>query len=106
MPRKFLEIAEKIEYLSILDENAQLDKSLEPKLSDSELLSMYRHMLLARRTDERLLAMQRQGRLGTFAQNSGHEAISLGAAFAIEKTDWFVPYYRELAGMLYRGLEY
>ena len=103
MPRTNIKILETIEYLSILDENAKLDKVLEPKLSDDQLRTMYRYMLLARRTDERMLLMQRQGRMGTFPQSSGHEAVSMGAVMAITKSDWHVPAYRELAGMLYRG---
>ncbi|HEY9713420.1 MAG TPA: thiamine pyrophosphate-dependent enzyme, partial [Chroococcales cyanobacterium] len=103
MPRKPIELQFTLEYLSILDEHAELDKKLEPKLTNAELKSMYRTMLLARRADERMLNMQRQGRIGTFPQASGHEAISMGTAFAITKDDWFVPAYRELAGMLHRG---
>ncbi|MBP7863920.1 pyruvate dehydrogenase (acetyl-transferring) E1 component subunit alpha [bacterium] len=103
MPRKPIEITEKIEYLSILDENANVDTKLEPKLDNDTLKKMYRFMLLGRRTDERMLKMQRTGRLGTFPQASGHEAVSIGSVSAIEKSDWHIPAYRELAGMLYRG---
>ncbi|MBZ0187789.1 MAG: pyruvate dehydrogenase (acetyl-transferring) E1 component subunit alpha [Candidatus Obscuribacterales bacterium] len=103
MPRKPIKIAETIEYLGILDENAKLDKELEPKLSNETLKKMYHYMLLGRRADERMLKMQRQGRLGTFPQAAGHEAISLASVMNIKPTDWHVPAYRELAGMLYRG---
>jgi len=103
MPRTPIKLSEHIEYLSILDEHAEVDRSLEPTLTSENLKTLYRYMLLTRRLDERMLIMQRQGRLSTFAQTFGHEAISLGAAFAVTKDDWFVPYYREMAGMLYRG---
>lgn len=103
MPRKVLEIEQKIEYLSILDENANVDKSLEPDIPAEQLKTMYKYMLLGRRTDERMLKMQRQGRLGTFPQSAGHEAISIGSAINLGQDDWHVPAYRELAGMLYRG---
>jgi pyruvate dehydrogenase E1 component alpha subunit len=103
MPRKEIDLPYRIEHLSILDEHAKLDEKLEPSLSNSDLKTIYRYMLLARRTDERMLMMQRQGRLGTFPQSSGHEAISMGSMFTINKEDWVVPAYRELAGMLYRG---
>ncbi|MBS1953625.1 MAG: pyruvate dehydrogenase (acetyl-transferring) E1 component subunit alpha [Cyanobacteria bacterium SZAS-4] len=103
MPRKPIDLPFKLEYLSVLDENAELDKKLEPKLTDDELKTLYRYMLKARRADERMLNMQRQGRIGTFPQASGHEAISMGSIFCLEKEDWLVPAYRELAGMLYRG---
>ncbi len=103
MPRKPIEVPFNLEYLSILDENGEVDKSLEPKLDAAELKKMYRYMLMARRTDERLLNLQRQGRIGTFPQSTGHEAISLGSVFNIKDSDWMVPAYRELAGFLYRG---
>lgn len=102
MPRKTIELPQ-IEYLSILDEDGNVDKDLEPKIDAKELKEMYRYMLLARRTDERMLMMQRQGRLGTFPQSSGHEAISMASAIHLKKTDWHVPAYRELAGLLFRG---
>jgi len=98
-----MEIAQKIEYLSILDENANLDKSLEPDIPADKLKTMYKYMLLGRRTDERMLKLQRQGRQGTFPQSAGHEAISIGSAIHLVKDDWHIPAYRELAGMLYRG---
>src|ERR1700722_3243765 len=103
MPRTPIKLPEHIEYLSILNEHAEVDRELEPSLTAENLKTLYRYMLLTRRLDERMLIMQRQGRLSTFAQTFGHEAISLGAAFAITKDDWLVPYYREMAGMLYRG---
>jgi pyruvate dehydrogenase E1 component alpha subunit len=103
MPRNPIPITQQIEYMSILSETAVVDQALEPKLSKEELLTAYRFMLLARRADERMLLLQRQGRIGTFPQSSGHEAISMGAALAIKDSDWHVPAYRELAGMLYRG---
>lgn len=102
MPRKPIELPQ-IEYLSILDENGVVDKALEPKIPVEELKTIYKYMLLARRTDERMLLMQRQGRLGTFPQSSGHEAISMGSAIHLKKSDWHVPAYRELAGLLFRG---
>src|ERR1700722_5947544 len=76
MPRKKIELPH-IEYMSILDEDGVVDKSMEPKIAPDVLKTMYKHMLLARRTDERMLLMQRQGRQGKFPQSSGHEAISM-----------------------------
>jgi pyruvate dehydrogenase E1 component alpha subunit len=103
VPRTIIEIKEKIEYLSILDEHGSVDSKLEPALKAEQLKKMYWFMLLSRRADERMLNLQRQGRLGTFPQSSGHEAVSVGAAFALSKEDWHVPAYREQAGCLYRG---
>ena len=60
-------------------------------------------MLKARRLDERILILQRQGRIATALSNRGQEAVALGAAYALRPSDWMVPYFRELAGYLWRG---
>ena len=80
MPRKEITIPEKVHYLSILNERGELDRHLEPKIPDEFLLKLHRAMLLGRRFDERLLSLQRQGRIGTFPPISGQEAAHLGAA--------------------------
>ncbi len=80
-----------------------MDAALEPKLDPQELRKLFRGMLLARRYDERMLKLQRQGRIGTYGPALGQEAASLGPAFVMRKDDWFVPSFREPAGMLWRG---
>ena len=102
MPRKQISKFS-VQHLQILDENGNLDAALEPKLSQDELLEMYRWMRLARELDERMLKLQRQGRLGTFPPNTGHEAISIPVAMAMKDKDWFVGAFRELGGRLVRG---
>jgi pyruvate dehydrogenase E1 component alpha subunit len=58
---------------------------------------------LGRRVDERLLVLQRQGRIGTFPPITGQEAAQIGAVAALQKEDWLVPAFREAAAALYRG---
>ena len=60
-------------------------------------------MLLGRRFDERMLRLQRQGRIGTFAPIKGQEAAQIGSVAALRRTDWMVPSFRETASMLWRG---
>jgi pyruvate dehydrogenase E1 component alpha subunit len=103
MPRKKINLQHKVEYLSVLDEKGNLDKKLEPKIPDELLLKLHRAMLLGRRFDERVLSLQRQGRIGTFAPISGQEASQLGAVAVLEPDDWFVPSFRETAAELWRG---
>jgi len=103
MPRKSINIPDKVEYLSILSDDGKLDKHLEPDISEEILLRLYRGMLLARKFDERLLNLQRQGRIGTFPPVSGQEAAHLGAAAALRPSDWFVPAFRETAAEIWRG---
>jgi pyruvate dehydrogenase E1 component alpha subunit len=102
MPRTTL--AEfKVEHLQILDENGKIDRKLEPDLSEDRLLSLYRGMVRARELDQRMLNLQRQGRIGTFGPCTGQEAPSCAAALAMQEDDWFVGAFRELGGRLMRG---
>ncbi|MDR7586778.1 MAG: pyruvate dehydrogenase (acetyl-transferring) E1 component subunit alpha, partial [Armatimonadota bacterium] len=103
MPRRVLEPQHVVEYLSILDSEGNLDTALEPDLPPDRLRELYRAMLLGRRLDERMLRLQRQGRIGTFAPIKGQEASQLGAAFALRKEDWMVVSFRETAAMVWRG---
>lgn len=103
MPRDVIEIPHQIEYLSILDQDGAVDEEIEPELSDEFLLSLHRWMLLGRRFDERMLILQRQGRIGTFAPIKGQEASNIGAAAALRDSDWMVVAFRESAAEAMRG---
>jgi pyruvate dehydrogenase E1 component alpha subunit len=103
MPRTVLEPRFQVEHLSILDADGKLDAALEPPLTAAELRALYRAMLLGRRFDERMVRLQRQGRIGTFAPIKGQEASQMGSAFALRPTDWTVPSFRETAAMIWRG---
>jgi len=73
--------------------------------STEELRAAYRWMLLARRLDERMWQLIRQGK-GHFAVPCwGHEAVSAGYALALRRGyDYVAPHYRDLAAMLAIGL--
>jgi pyruvate dehydrogenase E1 component alpha subunit len=103
MPRKKLDLSLTVEHLSILNEKGELDKDLEPDIPEDLLLKLYRFMVLGRKFDERLISLQRQGRIGTFAPISGQEASQLGAVAPLQASDWFVPSFRETAAEIWRG---
>jgi len=103
MPKTRIALPDSIEYLSILDEHGRLDEALEPAMEGDLLLKLHRTMLLARRFDERLLSLQRQGRIGTFPPIAGQEAAHLGAVAVLRPSDWVVPAFREMAADLWRG---
>ena len=66
-------------------------------LSDDQLVEMYRLMLTARRVDDRMWALQRQGRAAFVLGSSGHEAVQVASVFALDKEkDWVLPYYRDM----------
>lgn len=74
-------------------------------LDDADLIDLYRKMVLARKLDERMWALNRQGRVPFVVSVSGHEATQVGAAAAIDPTkDWSLPYYRDTAYALAIGM--
>jgi len=103
MPRTELDVYRQLEYLSILDEDGNLDDELVPDLDAEFLLEMHRVMLLSRRFDDRRLRWQRSGRIGTFAPVKGQEAAQIGTVAALDEDDWFVPSFRETAAATWRG---
>ncbi|UCF66577.1 MAG: pyruvate dehydrogenase (acetyl-transferring) E1 component subunit alpha [Acidobacteriota bacterium] len=96
----------KVSFLQVLDEDGRVDKQLEPDLSRDQLLELYRGMVLAREADQRMLRLQRQGRLGTFSPSTGQEAAACGPLLALGKADWLVPAFRELGALLMRGVPF
>lgn len=103
MGRKRIEPANTIDYLSILDEDGNLDTQLEPEIAAEIHLKLFRSMLLGRRFDERMLDLQRQGRIGTFPPIKGQEAAQIGSVAVLRDSDWLVPSFRETAAEIMRG---
>src|SRR5688572_33025094 len=95
-------MTEQLELKQVLDEGGNPVSEL-PALSDEQLQTLYRQMLRVRILDERMMTLQRQGRIGFYGACSGQEAACIGAAYALRKTDWIFPALREAAAMLFRG---
>jgi pyruvate dehydrogenase E1 component alpha subunit len=93
------------EQLQIMDHNgAIVNPEWMPQLSDERMIEGYKLMLLARTIDTRAVSLQRQGRLFTLPPCKGQEAAAAASAMALEKSDWVVPAFRELAALLYKGV--
>jgi len=92
-----------VKHLSILDEKGVVDESLMPPLTDEQITEMYRMLLFTRLSDQYALSLQREGRIGTYPPALGQEAAQVGSAFAIGKSDWVFPTYRELGVYLALG---
>jgi pyruvate dehydrogenase E1 component alpha subunit len=73
-------------------------------LSESDLIELYRGLILLRTYDERSVVYHRQGRIGTYAIFWNHEAMQVGSVYALERDDWIFPSYRESAIGLLRGI--
>lgn len=75
-----------------------------PRLDPLDPVSLWRGMVWLRSYDERAVALQRQGRIGTYATFWGEEAVQVGALSAIRHSDWMFPTYRENGIVTLRGL--
>lgn len=92
--------------IAVLREDGTLSDSFDPRLTKDEVLRVYRHMVQTRVLDERLTALQRQGRIGFHVGSLGEEGAIIGAAFAMREQDWLFPCYREFGAALLRGLDF
>ncbi len=92
-----------IESLRILNEEGVADEAFAPRLDNEALLRIHRAMVLTRKLDVRMLNMQRQGEMGTFAPGIGQEATQIGQVHPLRSQDWFVPSYRSFGAQLWRG---
>ena len=72
-------------------------------LSGEQMKELYRAMLLIRTMDERMITLQRQGRVGFYGACTGQEAATCASAYALRKSDWVFPALREGGVMMMRG---
>src|SRR5690606_26767289 len=79
---------------------------LPPWADDFNLLTqLYREMVLTRLFDQKAVALQRTGRIGTYAPTLGQEAIGVAIGSLMQPEDVLVPYYRDTAVQLMRGVK-
>src|ERR1700694_4440757 len=74
-----------------------------PPMPREMLLRLCREMVRRRTLDERMMTLQRQGRVGFYGACTGQEAATLASAIALEANDWIFPALREGGAMLLRG---
>jgi pyruvate dehydrogenase E1 component alpha subunit len=102
MPDKICAAFE-VHRLSILEPDGTVDEALMPPLTEGDIRRMYELMVLTRTFDQRAIALQREGRLGTYPPSLGQEAAQVGSAFAFQPGDWLFPSFRELGVQLTSG---
>ena len=86
----------------VLDETGVL-VGTPPTVPPEDLRRLFRHMLKMRVLDQRMLSLQRQGRIGFYGTATGQEAAVTGSAYALRPTDWVFPALREMGVSLWRG---
>ena len=88
---------------SVIADDGSADPA-EVALPDDQAVDLYRWMVLSREVDERMVQLQRQGRIAFYIGAIGEEATVLGTVAGMEQRDWLFPSYREHAGALFRGM--
>jgi pyruvate dehydrogenase E1 component alpha subunit len=89
--------------LSILAPDGTVDEALMPDLAEKDIRSLYERMVLTRIFDQRAIALQREGRLGTYPPSLGQEAAQVGSAYALQPSDRLFPSFREVGVQLTIG---
>ena len=95
-----------ITFLQVLDEQGVLKASLPAFAEDKQtLIDLYRTMVLTRVFDKKAIALQRTGQMGTYAPINSQEAVATAIGHAMRPEDVFVPYYRDYAAQIQRGVK-
>lgn len=95
-----------IPFTQILNEEGKVCGSLPQFASDKETLrDLYKIMVRTRVFDKKAIALQRTGKMGTYAPINGQEAISTATGHAMRTDDVLIPYYRDYAAQLQRGVK-
>ena len=97
----------KVDYFQFLGPDGKLlDSQHVPALARdfNRLRELYKLMVLTRAFDKKAVALQRTGKLGTFASSLGHEAAHVAIGASMKDEDCFAPMYREYGAQFYRGV--
>ncbi|HUI22935.1 MAG TPA: thiamine pyrophosphate-dependent enzyme [Nitrososphaerales archaeon] len=76
----------------------------DPNLTPQTLMRFYEQLVFGRLFDEKASNLSTLREIGTYAPGKGQEGCQVGAANALEKGDWYVPMYRDSAGMMAFGM--
>jgi 2-oxoisovalerate dehydrogenase E1 component alpha subunit len=89
---------------SVLNDDGSANVERMPNIPREDLLKLYRAMVKTRAFDQRMITLQRQGRLGFYLGSTGEEAATVGSSYALRDTDWMLPCYREQGAYIWRGV--
>lgn len=95
-----------VEFVQCLTPDGQRSDSPSALFDDlDQLRDLFQRMLYLRAFDTKAIALQRTGKLGTYASALGHEAAHVGIGSALKPEDCFAPMYREYGAQFYRGVK-
>ncbi len=105
-PAMTLAASFEIQYLQYLGPDGRLVREDLPEAGrdTARLVELFRQMLFVRTFDTKSVALQRTGKLGTYASCLGHEATHVGIGACMRPEDVFAPSYREYGAQFMRGV--
>lgn len=95
-----------IQYRQYLSPSLTVTNPLPDFASNTDtLIELYRWMVLLRTFDAKAIALQRTGKMGTYASTLGQEAISVAIGHVMLPEDVLCPYYRDYGAQIQRGVK-
>ena len=89
--------------IRVLGDDDSRSGDWDPDISDSDLLIGLEHMVRLRIFDDRMMKMQRTGKLSFYMRSLGEEAVAIAQTMALEDQDWIFPTYRQPGAQFVRG---
>ncbi|MCG8313934.1 MAG: pyruvate dehydrogenase (acetyl-transferring) E1 component subunit alpha [Pseudomonadales bacterium] len=93
------------EKLQYINQQGELTQHFPASVSNADLVSFYKTLVMIRLFDKKAVALQRTGQIGTYASCLGQEAISTGIGFAMSDNDVLCNYYRDHGAQYVRGVK-
>ena len=89
--------------IRVLDDNNKASGEWDPRLDADELRQGLEHMVRLRIFDDRMMKMQRTGKLSFYMRSFGEECVAIAQTMALETQDWIFPTYRQPGAQFVRG---
>ncbi len=89
--------------IRVLGDDNSASGEWNPELDAATLIRGLELMMRLRIYDDRMIKMQRTGKLSFYMRSLGEEAIAIAQTMALDDTDWIFPSYRQPGAQFVRG---
>ena len=89
--------------IRVLNDNDEAKGEWDPKLDSETLIQGLEYMMRLRIFDDRMIKMQRTGKLSFYMRSFGEEAVAIAQTMALKDNDWIFPSYRQPGAQFVRG---